>query len=117
MATETLESLSPATIRSVMSQLEAEGFLEQPHTSAGRLPTELGLRLFVDGLLEIGGARGGARPTIASPMPPPRTAVNEVLAALASSHDRILVFGATIGGDNVPAPQVSPGPRREQFRG
>ena len=47
--------LSPATIRNVMADLEDTGLLFSPHTSAGRLPTEAGLRLFVDGLLEIGG--------------------------------------------------------------
>ncbi|HMA15576.1 MAG TPA: heat-inducible transcriptional repressor HrcA, partial [Kiloniellaceae bacterium] len=46
--------LSPATIRNVMADLEDLGLLFAPHTSAGRLPTDLGLRLFVDGLLEIG---------------------------------------------------------------
>lgn len=46
--------LSPATIRNVMADLEHLGLLAAPHVSAGRLPTELGLRLFVDGLLEIG---------------------------------------------------------------
>ncbi|MBA3813592.1 MAG: heat-inducible transcriptional repressor HrcA [Alphaproteobacteria bacterium] len=47
-------SLSPATIRNVMAELEMAGLLYAPHTSAGRLPTEAGLRLFVHGLLEIG---------------------------------------------------------------
>ncbi len=47
-------SLSPASIRNVMADLEAMGLLYSPHTSAGRVPTERGLRLFVDGLLEIG---------------------------------------------------------------
>ncbi len=46
--------VSPATIRNVMADLEDLGLLFSPHTSAGRLPTELGLRLFVDGLLELG---------------------------------------------------------------
>ncbi|MFO1153215.1 MAG: heat-inducible transcriptional repressor HrcA [Rhodospirillales bacterium] len=49
-----LVSLSPATIRNVMADLEEAGLLFAPHTSAGRLPTEAGLRLFVDGLLGIG---------------------------------------------------------------
>ena len=49
------QNLSPATIRNVMADLEEAGLLYAPHTSAGRLPTELGLRLFVHGLLEIGG--------------------------------------------------------------
>ena len=47
-------NLSPATIRNVMADLEDSGLLFAPHTSAGRMPTEAGLRLFVDGILEIG---------------------------------------------------------------
>ncbi|MBL8782738.1 MAG: heat-inducible transcriptional repressor HrcA [Alphaproteobacteria bacterium] len=46
--------LSPASIRNVMSDLEHAGLLEAPHTSAGRVPTQIGLRMFVDGLLEVG---------------------------------------------------------------
>jgi heat-inducible transcriptional repressor len=46
--------LSPASIRNVMSDLEQAGLIYAPHTSAGRLPTQSGLRLFVDGLLEVG---------------------------------------------------------------
>ncbi len=45
--------LSPASIRSKMSDLEDAGLLYAPHTSAGRVPTESGLRLFVDGLMEF----------------------------------------------------------------
>jgi heat-inducible transcriptional repressor len=44
-------SLSPASIRGVMQELEELGLLTHPHTSAGRIPTELGLRLFVDGIM------------------------------------------------------------------
>jgi len=47
-------TLSPASIRNVMSDLEHLGLIYARHTSAGRLPTEAGLRMFVDGLLEIG---------------------------------------------------------------
>jgi heat-inducible transcriptional repressor len=47
-------SLSPASIRNVMADLETMGLLYAPHTSAGRVPTERGLRLFVDGLLQVG---------------------------------------------------------------
>jgi heat-inducible transcriptional repressor len=46
--------LSPASIRNVMSDLEHLGLIRAPHTSAGRLPTELGLRFFVDALMQIG---------------------------------------------------------------
>ena len=48
-------ALSSASIRSIMAKLERDGLLFQPHASAGRMPTESGLRLFVDGLMEIGG--------------------------------------------------------------
>ena len=47
-------SLSPASIRNTMQDLTMAGLLGAPHTSAGRIPTHAGLRLFVDGLLEIG---------------------------------------------------------------
>ena len=46
--------LSPASVRNVMSDLEQLGLVYAPHTSAGRLPTEVGLRFFVDALMEIG---------------------------------------------------------------
>ena len=48
------QSVSAATIRNVMKDLELLGLLDSPHTSAGRQPTELGLRMFVDGILEVG---------------------------------------------------------------
>ncbi|MEE4118833.1 MAG: heat-inducible transcriptional repressor HrcA [Paracoccaceae bacterium] len=47
------EKISAATIRNVMQDLEYLGLLDSPHVSAGRVPTELGLRIFVDGLLEV----------------------------------------------------------------
>ncbi|MDG1727385.1 MAG: heat-inducible transcriptional repressor HrcA [Emcibacteraceae bacterium] len=46
--------LSPASIRNVMADLENSGLIYSPYTSAGRIPTEMGLRLFVDGMLEVG---------------------------------------------------------------
>ena len=47
------EQVSAATIRNVMQDLEYLGLLDSPHVSAGRVPTQLGLRMFVDGLLEV----------------------------------------------------------------
>jgi heat-inducible transcriptional repressor len=47
-------SLSPASVRSVMAELENAGLIFAPHTSAGRLPTHQGLRFFVDAMMEIG---------------------------------------------------------------
>ncbi len=47
-------SLSPASVRNVMSDLESLGLIYAPHTSAGRLPTQLGLRFFVDAFMQVG---------------------------------------------------------------
>src|ERR1700745_2951267 len=47
-------TLSPASVRNVMSDLEQLGLIFAPHTSGGRLPTELGLRFFVDALMQVG---------------------------------------------------------------
>ncbi len=47
-------ALSPATVRNVMTDLEMAGLIYAPHTSAGRLPTERGLRFFVDAMMEVG---------------------------------------------------------------
>src|ERR1044071_4691455 len=60
------QNLSPATIRNVMADLEEAGLLFSPHTSAGRLPTEAGLRLFVHGLLEVGNLGEDERSNIES---------------------------------------------------
>ncbi|NNF24216.1 MAG: heat-inducible transcriptional repressor HrcA [Rhodobacteraceae bacterium] len=48
------EKVSAATVRNVMQDLEFLGLLQSPHVSAGRVPTQMGLRMFVDGLLEVG---------------------------------------------------------------
>ncbi|WP_166417741.1 heat-inducible transcriptional repressor HrcA [Cochlodiniinecator piscidefendens] len=48
------EKVSAATVRNVMQDLEFMGLLDSPHVSAGRIPTQMGLRMFVDGLLEVG---------------------------------------------------------------
>ena len=55
------ERISAATIRNVMQDLEYLGLLDSPHVSAGRIPTQRGLRLFVDSLLEIGTVAPGDR--------------------------------------------------------
>ncbi len=72
-------SLSPATIRNVMADLEQMGLLCAPHVSAGRLPTELGLRLFVDGLLEVGDLSDEERAGIESQLTSSDRGVQEVL--------------------------------------
>ena len=54
-------SLSPASIRNVMQDLEELGLLSHPHTSAGRMPTETGLRLFVDAIMQVAEPRAEDR--------------------------------------------------------
>lgn len=71
--------LSPATVRNVMSDLEDLGLLYAPHTSAGRLPTDMGLRLFVDGLLERGSLTQEEREQIESQCAGSGRSVSEVL--------------------------------------
>jgi heat-inducible transcriptional repressor len=58
--------LSPASVRNVMSDLEQLGLIYAPHTSAGRLPTELGLRFFVDALMQVGDVSEAERQSIQS---------------------------------------------------
>ena len=53
LAGEGSVNLSPASIRSVLAELEQRGLLAAPHTSAGRMPTESGLRLFVDAMMQV----------------------------------------------------------------
>jgi heat-inducible transcriptional repressor len=62
------ERVSAATIRNVMQDLEYLGLLDSPHVSAGRIPTQLGLRMFVDGLLEVGTPDEGDREKIDATM-------------------------------------------------
>jgi len=72
--------LSPASIRNVMADLEEAGLLFAPHTSAGRLPTERGLRLFVDGLLEFGDLAEKERAEIAARCAASGRSLQETLA-------------------------------------
>ncbi len=77
-------SVSPATIRNVMADLEALGLLCAPHVSAGRLPTETGLRMFVDGLLEVGDLTGEERSHIETRVAGSGRKVEEVLTEATS---------------------------------
>jgi heat-inducible transcriptional repressor len=73
------ESISAATIRNVMQDLEQLGLLGSPHISAGRIPTQLGLRLFVDSMLEIGDLSKVEQRKIESTMEEDQTDVNRML--------------------------------------
>lgn len=72
-------ALSPASVRNVMSDLEQLGLIYAPHTSAGRLPTEMGLRFFVDALMEIGDLTEQNRRTIEAQVAAAGRSVENVL--------------------------------------
>ena len=76
--------LSPATIRNVMADLTDAGLLFSPHTSAGRLPTDRGLRLFVDGLLQFGELSEEERTTISLSLARSGRSMQETLAEASS---------------------------------
>jgi heat-inducible transcriptional repressor len=73
-------SVSPATIRNVMADLTDAGLLFAPHTSAGRLPTDRGLRLFVDGLLQFGELRDDERDSITQALSASGRSLQDTLA-------------------------------------
>ena len=71
--------LSPASVRNVMADLEQLGLIYAPHTSAGRLPTELGLRFFVDALMQIGDLNDSERRQIEAQVAGAGKSVDSVL--------------------------------------
>jgi heat-inducible transcriptional repressor len=84
LAQKGLLHLSPASIRNVMSDLEHAGLLAAPHTSAGRIPTQMGLRMFVDGLLEVGRLSDDERRTIEAQMGASGRKIEDVLTQATS---------------------------------
>ena len=90
--------LSPASIRSVLHELEMLGLLAAPHTSAGRLPTEAGLRLFVDGIMQVSEPTAQERATIERRLSEP----GPVEAALAATSALLSDLSAGAGVVLVP---------------
>lgn len=80
-------NLSPASIRNVMQDLEEIGLLSSPHTSAGRMPTDTGLRLFVDGMMQA------AEPSIEE-----RSAIEARLSASGPIEDALAEVSAVLSG-------------------
>ena len=74
-------SVSPATIRNIMSELEDLGYLASPHTSAGRIPTAQGYRFFVDSLLKVGPIEEDAVSVLNAGLNPNRSAGELVQSA------------------------------------
>lgn len=104
------EKVSPATIRNVMQDLEYLGLLDSPHVSAGRIPTQLGLRLFVDGILEIGDLSGTERAEI-------ERSLSTKDADLTETLDRAgeMLSGLTQGASLVLAPKTEAPIRHIEF--
>jgi len=101
------EQLSAATIRNVMQDLEFLGLLDSPHISAGRVPTQTGLRLFVDGLLEIADLRDSDREALDETVAAPEGDVTATLDRIGAA-----LSGVTRGASVVLAPKHESAPIR-----
>ena len=97
---EMSEQVSAATIRNVMQDLEYLGLLDSPHISAGRVPTQLGLRMFVDGLLEVRDLADSDRDAIKESVGADEPDVSSLLDRVGSA-----LSGATHGASLVLAPK------------
>ena len=90
-------NLSPASIRNVMQDLEELGLLAAPHTSAGRMPTEQGLRLFVDGMMQVAEPSAEERAAIekqlesAGPIEAALAATTQALSGLSACAGIVMV--------------------------
>ncbi len=101
------ERVSAATVRNVMQDLEYLGLLDSPHVSAGRVPTQLGLRLFVDGVLEIGDVAPEDRARIEGSLDAPDQDVTGLLDRVGSA-----LSGLTKGASLVFSPKQDEAPIR-----
>jgi heat-inducible transcriptional repressor len=104
-------TLSPASVRNVMADLEALGLVYAPHTSAGRLPTELGLRFFVDALLEIGDLAEDERRAIDAQVKAARGGTVDAVLGEASA----LLSGLSRGAGVVTAATTNPRLKHVEF--
>ena len=103
-------ALSPATIRNVMADLTEAGLLFAPHTSAGRLPTEQGLRLFVDGLLHFGELAEEERESISAALAAAGRSLEDTLAEAS-----LLLSGLSSAAGLVLAPKSEGAVRHIEF--
>ena len=94
------EKVSAATIRNVMQDLEYLGLLNSPHVSAGRIPTQQGLRMFVDGLLEVNTLSGDDRAMIDQTLGANDSDVGTLLDSIGTA-----LSGVTQGASLVLAPK------------
>jgi heat-inducible transcriptional repressor len=104
------EGVSAATIRNTMQDLEYLGLLDSPHVSAGRVPTQLGLRLFVDGILEVGDVSGTERAEIERSLGGNERDITHVLDRAGA-----MLSGLTHGASLVLAPKTEAPIRHIEF--
>ncbi len=98
------QKLSPATIRNVMADLEDAGLLFSPHTSAGRLPTDAGLRLFVDGILEVGNLSDDERKRIEAQYAGSSRSVDHMLEEATSTLSGLTGFASLVFAPKTDSP-------------
>ncbi|MEW6596867.1 MAG: heat-inducible transcriptional repressor HrcA [Pseudomonadota bacterium] len=103
-------ALSPASIRNTMQDLTELGLLAAPHTSAGRMPTHIGLRMFVDGLLEVGDLAEGDRQAIEARLAAKGRGVEDALAEASA-----LLSGLAGGAGIVVTPVRDAGVKHVEF--
>ncbi|WFE75159.1 heat-inducible transcriptional repressor HrcA [Roseinatronobacter sp. S2] len=104
------EKVSAATVRNVMQDLEYLGLLDSPHVSAGRVPTNLGLRLFVDSLLEVAPLDNADRAKLDSTMGSNERDVSSLLDAVGGA-----LSGVTHGASLVLSPKHEAALRHIEF--
>ncbi len=105
-------ALSPASVRNVMAELEGAGLIFAPHTSAGRLPTQIGLRFFVDALLEIGDVANDERDRIEAQM---RRAATGNTFDIALAEASALLSGISRGAGIVVTTKSNAGLKHVEF--
>ncbi len=103
-------NLSPASIRNTMADLEISGLLYAPHTSAGRLPTEQGIRLYIDGLMQVGNLAQEDRRRIEPACAAQNRPVTEILEQATS-----LLSGLSSCASLVVAPKMNGAVKQVQF--
>ncbi|MGQ0527756.1 MAG: heat-inducible transcriptional repressor HrcA [Alphaproteobacteria bacterium] len=102
--------LSPASIRNVMADLEENGLLYAPHTSAGRMPTEQGIRLYIDGLMQVGNLSADERRQIEGACARGNKPMNDVLEQATT-----LLSGLSSCASLVIAPKINSAVKQIQF--
>src|SRR4051812_8532499 len=100
-------TVSPATVRNELAELEALGLVAQPHTSAGRVPTDAGYRLYVAEMLRPRGARPAERRSIERGIAAPASSVEDALREACVALARLTGY---------PAVATLPGNTRDTFR-